>query len=82
MTEQEEQLPRDQARRKASLTREEAIAEDSQASKAQRTEKRDAEAIGQSARDQVRRKANLVREEAIIEAQEARRLKAKKQPQG
>ena len=74
------QSARDQARRKANLAREQAIAEDQKERETKRAEKRTAEEIEQSARDQARRKANLAREQAIAEDQEARKLKAKKQP--
>jgi len=74
-----EQLTRDQARRKASLAREQAIEEDQKKRGTKRAEKRAAEEIEQLTRDQARRKANLAREQAIEEDQEAKKLKAKKQ---
>ena len=74
-----EQLARDQARRKANLAREQAIAEDQKEKETKRAEKRTAEDIEQLARDQARKKANLAREQAIEEAQEARKFKAKKE---
>ena len=79
-TEENEQLAKYQARRKANLAREQAIEKDLRARKTKESEKRAAGEPGRLAKDQARRKAYLAREQAIVEAQEARKLKAKKQP--
>ena len=79
VAEEADQLAKDQVRKKAYLTREEAIEKALIARKTKRTEKQTAEEIGQSAKDQARREASVAKEQAIAEAQEARKLKAKKQ---
>ena len=78
-TEENEQLTRDQARRKDTLAREETIEKASKAKETKRAEKRAAEETKQLAKDQARRKDTLAREQAIEEAQKARKLNAKKQ---
>ncbi len=78
-TEENEQLARDQARRKANLAREQTIEKDLKERKTKQAEKRAAEEPERLAKDQAKRKANLARERKITEGQEARKLKAKKQ---
>ncbi|MGA7676786.1 MAG: signal recognition particle-docking protein FtsY, partial [Dehalococcoidia bacterium] len=79
-TEEAGRLVKEQARRKADLTREQAIEKALKARKAKGSEKRATEEAGRLVKEQARRKADLTREQAIAEDQEARRLKAKRQP--
>ena len=74
-----ERLAKEQVRKKAYLTREQAIEKTWKVNKTKRSENRATEEIEQSAKDQARKEALFAEEQTIAEAQEARKLKAKKQ---
>jgi len=75
IAEEAEQLAKDQARRKAYLESEQAIADDLKARRIREAEKRAPEEAKQLAKDQARRKAYLESEQAIADDLKARRIR-------
>jgi hypothetical protein len=73
-----ERLTKEQARKKASFDREQAIEEGQRVDAAKRAEKRAAEEPERLTKEQARKKASFDREQAIEEGQKARKLKTGK----
>lgn len=80
--EENKQMLRDQARRKDTIAREQAIEKSLNARKTRELEKRAAEEPERLAKEEARRKANLMREQAIEKDREDRKLKAKNNTTG